>query len=110
MVMLNKWRIRRLRREIKVRIARPDCERPRLWSTSTDFDASLLPICIELVQFSATRSTSSPDSRSSWDVSADQRMWEFHLRHRNFETTAWPQADAAVPGQRHQVHVLPDAL
>ncbi|MCA8411434.1 MAG: ABC transporter substrate-binding protein [Burkholderia multivorans] len=63
---------------------------PGQHTTSTDFDASTHTIYNELVQFRRGTLDLEPALATSWDVSADQRVYTFHLRRGvKFQTTAW---------------------
>ncbi|MDR8783717.1 Periplasmic dipeptide transport protein [Burkholderia multivorans] len=63
---------------------------PGQHTTSTDFDASTHTIYNELVQFRRGTLDLEPALATSWDVSADQRVYTFHLRRAvKFQTTAW---------------------
>ncbi|KWF27253.1 peptide ABC transporter substrate-binding protein [Burkholderia pseudomultivorans] len=63
---------------------------PGQHTTSTDFDASTHTIYNELVQFRRGTLDLEPGLATSWDVSADQRIYTFHLRRGvKFQTTAW---------------------
>jgi dipeptide transport system substrate-binding protein len=63
---------------------------PGQHTTSTDFDASSNAIYNELVEFRRGTLDPEPALATSWDVSADQRTYTFHLRHGvKFQTTAW---------------------
>ncbi|WP_144158027.1 ABC transporter substrate-binding protein [Paraburkholderia sp. BCC1885] len=63
---------------------------PGQHTTSTDFDASSNAIYNELVQFRRGTLDLEPALATSWDVSADQRTYTFHLRHGvKFGATAW---------------------
>ncbi len=57
--------------------------------TSTDFDASTYTVYNGLVQFKRGTLDLVPSLATRWDVSADQRVYTFHLRHDGqFSTTA----------------------
>ncbi|SHJ76955.1 ABC transporter substrate-binding protein [Paraburkholderia terricola] len=63
---------------------------PGQHTTSTDFDASTNTVYNELVQFRRGTLDLEPALATSWDISADQRMYTFHLRGGvKFHTTAW---------------------
>jgi dipeptide transport system substrate-binding protein len=63
---------------------------PGQHTTSTDFDASSNAVYNELVEFHRGTLDIEPALATSWDVSADQRSYTFHLRHGvKFHTTAW---------------------
>ncbi len=63
---------------------------PGQHTTSTDFDASTNTVYNELVQFRRGTLDLEPALATSWDVSADQRTYTFHLRNGvKFQTTAW---------------------
>ncbi|MEM5345328.1 ABC transporter substrate-binding protein [Paraburkholderia azotifigens] len=63
---------------------------PGQHTTSTDFDASTYTVYNELVQFKAGTLDPEPALATSWDISADQRTYTFHLRKGvKFQTTAW---------------------
>lgn len=63
---------------------------PGQHTTSTDFDASTYTVYNELVQFHRGTLDLEPMLATSWDTSADQRTYTFHLRHGvKFQTTAW---------------------
>lgn len=63
---------------------------PGQHTTSTDFDASSNAVYNELVEFRRGTLDIEPALATSWDVSADQRSYTFHLRRGvKFQTTAW---------------------
>jgi dipeptide transport system substrate-binding protein len=63
---------------------------PGQHTTSTDFDASTNTVYNELVQFRNGTLDLVPGLATSWDISPDQRVYTFHLRHGvKFQTTAW---------------------
>lgn len=63
---------------------------PGQHTTSTDFDASTNTVYNELVQFRRGTLDLEPALATSWDISADQRTYTFHLRGGvKFQTTAW---------------------
>ncbi|VWB64395.1 extracellular solute-binding protein [Burkholderia dolosa] len=63
---------------------------PGQHTTSTDFDASTHALYNELVQFRRGTLEREPGLATGWDVSADQRVYTFHLRRGvKFHTTAW---------------------
>jgi dipeptide transport system substrate-binding protein len=63
---------------------------PGQHTTSTDFDASTNTVYNGLVQFRRGTLDLEPALATSWDISADQRTYTFHLRGGvKFHTTAW---------------------
>ena len=63
---------------------------PGQHTTSTDFDASTNTVYNELVQFRRGTLDLEPALATSWDISADQRVYTFHLRKGvKFQTTSW---------------------
>ncbi|MEX3845412.1 MULTISPECIES: ABC transporter substrate-binding protein [unclassified Paraburkholderia] len=63
---------------------------PGQHTTSTDFDASTNTVYNELVQFRNGTLDLEPALAISWESSADQRTYTFHLRHGvKFQTTSW---------------------
>lgn len=63
---------------------------PAQYTSGTDFDASAWPLFDRLVEFRAGTTTIEPGLAQSWDVSADGRVYTFHLRRGvKFATTPY---------------------
>jgi len=63
---------------------------PAQYTTGTDFTAGAFPIYNRLVEFERGGTTVEPGLAEKWDVSADGKIYTFHLRHNvKFQTTSF---------------------